>query len=82
MDSSSLTNLEKTAIRYGLIIAGVLTFFFVVMKMTGLAGNYQLRALNFPILAIGIIYAIKHFRAISEDFSYFKELERAFSPLV
>ncbi|MEO1050245.1 MAG: DUF4199 domain-containing protein [Bacteroidota bacterium] len=67
--------IEKTAEKYGLLIAAGLTLFFLIMKWSGLAHVIELRALNFFILAGGIYLSLKEFkRANGSSFTYLKGL--------
>jgi len=71
-------SLDKVAIRYGLIISVILIAFFLIMKATGLAYIYELRTLNFFILAIGVYKAMKHMKSNNASFSYFTGLGTGF----
>lgn len=75
---TSHTSIEKVAIRYGLIIAILLIAFFLIMKAAGLAYIYELRTLNFFILAVGVYKAMLHMKRNNESFSYFTGLGTGF----
>jgi len=65
--------IERTAIRYGSLMALALAGFFLLMKAFGLEHNLELRALNLFILFSFILMSIDHFKKNrSEDFIYLK----------
>lgn len=60
---------------YGVRIAGGLIVFFLIMKLTGLAHDVELRLLNLFILALGVYFALKKFKQTHEDhINYFRGL--------
>jgi hypothetical protein len=57
-----VTLIEKTCIRYGLMTAGALVAFFLLMRLVGLAENVELRFLNLVILITGIVMAYRNLK--------------------
>ena len=57
------SKMEKVSIKYGVLTAAGLTAVFVLAKFAGLTHLLELRLLNLPILAGGILMAIHHFKA-------------------
>lgn len=76
--NESPATIEKVVIKYGSIIAILLIAFFLLMKLSGLAHIYELRVLNFFILAFGVWHAIRHMKNHNEGFSYFKGIGTGF----
>ena len=67
--------IEKTAEKYGLFTAVGLIALFFIMKLLGIVHVIELRALNFFVLAIGVVMALKYFRKTNpESFTYLKGL--------
>lgn len=58
--------IEKTCLRYGLLTAGALVIFFLLMRMIGFAENVELRFLNLAILMGGIVFAYRSLRKNSQ----------------
>lgn len=54
--------IEKTAVKYGLIVFVGLTAYFLFMKMVGLFEIHELRAFNFIILFLGVWKALTYQR--------------------
>ena len=67
--------IEKTAEKYGLITAIGLIALFFLMKLIGVVHVIELRALNFFVLATGVIMALRYFsKTKPESFTYLKGL--------
>ena len=58
-ENDNVTIIEKTCIRYGLLTAGALVAYFLLMRLVGLAENVELRFLNLAILMTGIMLAYR-----------------------
>jgi hypothetical protein len=56
--------IEKTCIRHGLLTAGALVTFFLLMRVIGFAENVELRFLNLAILMGGILFS---FRSLKKE---------------
>lgn len=65
---------ERIAELYGILTAIGLIILFLFMKAIGLARIVELRALNFFIMAAGIIFALRKFRKKSDHFTYLNGL--------
>lgn len=67
--------IERTAEKYGLLTAiGIIVLFFI-MKFAGIVHVIELRALNFFVLAVGVVLALRLFRKTNPDsFTYLKGL--------
>ncbi len=64
---STFNELNKTVPRkYGLILFVVFTAFFLIMRFAGLGHIYWLRSLNIIILLVGILGAIRSYKANSD----------------
>lgn len=61
---TSTKTIESIALRFGLITAAALTSYFLLMKLIGWVHIVELRVLNFVILAVGVTWAISHFKKI------------------
>lgn len=73
MDSK--ITVEKTAEKYGLLTAAGLIVLFFLMKLFGLVHIIELRALNFFVLAAGVVFSLRAFnREKPQSFSYLKGL--------
>lgn len=57
-----VTLIEKTCVRYGLLTAGALVAFLLLMRLVGLAQNMELRFLNLVILITGIVLAYRRLK--------------------
>ena len=69
------TSIERTAEIYGLLTAAGLILLFIIMKLIGLAHIVELRALNFFIMAAGIIKAEQSLkRKAADEFTYLNGL--------
>ena len=68
----SPTTIEKISLRWGLIILGLLSAYFIIMKILGLVHVPELRIFNAIIMFYGVFQAIKTSRSKLEDFNYFK----------
>lgn len=67
--------MEKIGLKYGLLIAAALILYFFLMQLLGLLHITELRFLNGLIMAVGVVLAIKTYKAVSEEsFGYFKGL--------
>lgn len=72
---STRVTIERTAERYGLFSAIGLIVLFFTMKLVGVVHVIELRALNFFVLAIGVIMALRYFSKTSPNsFTYLKGL--------
>ncbi len=60
-------HLEKTAVKYGLIIAAGLIGYFLLMKLVGLHQIAELRMLNLLILIVGVWLAIRSYKRKTDD---------------
>ncbi len=59
-------------LKYGMLMAGALIGYFVLIRLMGLHENYWLRILNGGIVSYGIYAAIKKQKSIEkENFQYF-----------
>jgi len=58
-ENDNVAMIEKTCIRYGLLTAGALVAYFLLMRLVGLAENVELRFLNLAILITGIVLAYR-----------------------
>jgi putative flippase GtrA len=56
--------IERTCIRFGLLTAGTLVAFFLLMRVIGLAENVELWFLNLLIMMAGIVLAYKYLQKI------------------
>lgn len=73
MDSK--ITVEKTAEKFGLLTALGLVALFFIMKFLGVVHIVELRALNFFVLATGVVMALRSFsREKHQSFSYLKGL--------
>ncbi|HEX5171744.1 MAG TPA: DUF4199 domain-containing protein [Cyclobacteriaceae bacterium] len=65
---------KRIDLYYGLLIAGGLIAFFLLMKFTGLVHIVELRVLNLFIMAGGIYMALKRFRQtdLNQQFNYIR----------
>jgi len=68
------SSFERTAEIFGLFTSIGLILLFVIMKLVGLAEIVELRALNFFIMAAGIIFALKRYKANTAHFTYLNGL--------
>ena len=67
--------MEKTGLKYGLLTAAGLILYFFLMKLLGLIHITELRFLNGVIMTIGVVLAIRAYKANSAgDISYLKGL--------
>ena len=67
--------IEKTAEKYGMFTAIGLIALFFIMKLLGIVHVIELRALNFFVLATGVVMALKYFsKTKPESFTYLKGL--------
>ncbi len=57
--------LDEGALKYGLMITGGLTVYFLLMRVLGLHEVLPLRFLNGLIMAGGIYLALKHYRDLA-----------------
>ena len=72
---SARITIEKTAEKYGLITAAGLIVLFFIMKFAGVVHVIELRALNFFVLAAGVVMALRYFSTTSPaSFTYLKGL--------
>ena len=71
-------SLERIAEIHGLFTALGLIGVFLIMKFIGLADIVELRALNFFIMAAGIITAVRKFKKRTNQFSYLNGLALGF----
>ena len=70
-----LNNPKNIPQSYGLLIAGGLIAYFLVMKVAGLSHHVELRLLNLFILIGGVYFALKKFKAThQEHLNYFRAL--------
>jgi hypothetical protein len=71
---SSESQIKRVDFRYGLIIAGGLIAFFLVMKFVGWVHVVELRVLNLFIMAFGIHKALQRFREtdLNQQFNYMR----------
>lgn len=66
---------ERIPESFGIRIAIGLTFFFLVMQLTGYSHHPELRLLNLFILVAGVYYALRKFRRTHQDsLNYFRAL--------
>ena len=63
-------SIERLSVRYGIITAISLIVFFFIMKIAGLTGNYELRALNIVFLSAGVYLSIRSYRHKNEEPTY------------
>ena len=67
--------MEKIGLKYGLLTAGGLISYFVIMSLLGLVRIVELRFLNGIIMAIGVTLAIRAYKGISQGkIGYFSGL--------
>ncbi|GAB3815574.1 DUF4199 domain-containing protein [Pontibacter rugosus] len=67
--------MEKIGLKYGLLTAVALIAYFLLMHLLGLTHIVELRFLNGVILAVGVVLAIKGYKAVVDgNISYFKGL--------
>ncbi|WP_162053010.1 DUF4199 domain-containing protein [Pontibacter pamirensis] len=67
--------MEKIGLKYGFLTAVGLILYFFLMKLLDLIHIMELRFLNGVIMAVGVVLAIRSFKAVAAgDFSYFKGL--------
>ena len=59
---------------YGTYITLGLIIFFLVCYWTGLVHVRELRLLNFPIMLVGVYFALKQYRTIYGNLNYFKAM--------
>ncbi|WKK85650.1 DUF4199 domain-containing protein [Marivirga arenosa] len=69
--------MKKDSIEYNGIVGGIgvllgLIALFIIMKLTGLEHNLELRALNIFIMGAGVLYSIKSIKKHNSEFNYFK----------
>jgi hypothetical protein len=71
---SSTSQIKRVDFRYGLMIAGGLVAFFLVMKFAGWVHVVELRVLNLFIMAFGIYKAFRRFREtdLNQQFNYMR----------
>lgn len=70
-----MITVEKTAEKYGLFTSIGLIALFFIMKLMGVVHVIELRALNFFVLAIGVVMALRNFsKNKPESFTYLKGL--------
>lgn len=71
--------MEKLSIKYGLLTAFGLIFYFLFMKLIGFLHIVELRFLNAVILAVGICLALRAYkRLMLGDIGYLKGLGIAY----
>lgn len=67
--------IERTAEKYGIFTTIGLIALFFIMKFIGVVHIIELRALNFFVLAAGVVMALRYFsRTKPESFTYLKGL--------
>lgn len=72
---SLFTNPNRIPENFGLKIAGALIVYFILMQAIGLGHHVELRLLNLLILAGGVYFALKKFKATHKDhLNYFRAL--------
>lgn len=72
---SSRITIERTAEKYGFLTAVGLIILFFIMKVFGIVHVIELRALNFFVLAAGLVMALRYFsKTKPESFTYLKGL--------
>ena len=71
--SSSLQT-KRIDLYYGLLTAGGLVLYFLIMKFTGLVHVVELRVLNLFIMATGIYAVMRRFRLtdLNQQFNYMR----------
>jgi len=71
----SRVTVERTAEKYGALTAVGLIVLFFIMKFAGIVHVIELRALNFFILATGVVMSLRFFSKTSpQSFTYLKGL--------
>lgn len=72
---SFFNNPNRIPENYGLLIAGGLMAYFLLMQLAGLAHHVELRLLNLFILVGGVYFALKKFKQTHSDhLNYFRAL--------
>ena len=72
---NSRITIERTAEKYGLFTAIGLIVLFFLMKVLGVVHVIELRALNFFVLAVGVVMSLRFFsKTKPESFTYLKGL--------
>ncbi len=72
---SERITVERTAEKYGLFTAIGLIVLFFIMKVAGVVHIIELRALNFFVLAVGVVMALRFFsKEKPSSFTYLKGL--------
>lgn len=67
--------MEKIGLKYGLLTAAGLILYFFLMKILGLIHITELRFLNGLIMAVGVVLAIRSYKALTGgNISYLKGL--------
>lgn len=67
--------MEKIGLKYGVLTAAGLILYFFLMKLLDLIHITELRFLNGVIMAIGVVLAIRAYKAVAAGgFSYFRGL--------
>lgn len=66
--------LEQIALKWGLIVFGLLSIYFLVLLALGYVHVIELRAFNGLIMYFGVYKSIKEYKATQKDFNYFQGL--------
>jgi hypothetical protein len=72
---SFLDDPKRIPEKYGLLVAGALTVYFLIMKFAGFLHVVELRMLNLVFLVAGIYFALKKFKEThGHHINYFRAL--------